>query len=173
MRIPSRYHKDELLDNQHMTSMIDIVFLLLIFFVCASVGQVRELLMATNLSAGSIDSPEKVEPEESLLGQVWLQLKRTKAMTTVEVDDIVFQISGNQDHESENQNPADEKQQINGCEQLRVFLSELSAAAREIPVILDTGPDVPIGDMIVVYDLCKAAEFESIDFAIDAAKLKR
>ena len=31
-----------------MTPLIDVVFLLLIFFVCASTGQIRESLLPTN-----------------------------------------------------------------------------------------------------------------------------
>ena len=39
-----------------MTPLIDVVFLLLIFFVCASTGQIRESLLPTELSGGSIES---------------------------------------------------------------------------------------------------------------------
>ena len=42
--------------KMEMTPMIDVVFLLLIFFVCASIGQIPESLLPTPLNSGSIDS---------------------------------------------------------------------------------------------------------------------
>ena len=43
MKIPSAHYDRQLDDSQAMTPLIDVVFLLLIFFVCASTDQVREL----------------------------------------------------------------------------------------------------------------------------------
>jgi biopolymer transport protein ExbD len=53
-------------------------------------------------------------------------------------------------------------------EQLKATLFGLAEVGREeIPIILDIAPDVPLGDMIQVYDTCRAAEFRSIHFATD------
>ena len=35
------------------------------------------------------------------------------------------------------------------------------------PVILDIEPNVPLGDVIEVYDACRAAEFQSVNFAVE------
>ena len=62
MRIPSRQREGDT-DNTAMTPMIDVIFQLLIFFICASAGQVQEAHLPTELAPGSI---EAVQP----LGQV-------------------------------------------------------------------------------------------------------
>ena len=148
MRIPTYHNHDADRDDQSMTPMIDVVFLLLIFFVCASVGQIRESLLPTKLSAGMVESEEVVEHPKPL-GEVWLHLRRIDDLRTVT--------------------------QLNGREyrdfaSLKAKLIELAQLAPEIPVILDIEPDVPLGDLVRVYDTCSAAEFQSINFAAEANK---
>lgn len=131
-----------------MTPMIDVVFLLLIFFISASANQIREFLLPTELATGSIESTES-EPQEKPLGEVWLKLKRLDDQTIVELNDREYA----------------------QFDQLRQTLTELAALAPEIPVILDINEDVPLGEMIRTYDTCLAAGFQSINFATDASKV--
>ncbi len=145
MRIPSSYHDRGEHEQMSMTPMIDIVFLLLIFFVCASVGQIHESLLPTELSAGSIETPDAASAPKPL-GDVWLRLfQNEQNQTIVELEGLEYA----------------------RFDILRVKLKKLAVIAPEIPVILDIGPQVPLGEMIKVYDTCRAAEFESIQFAID------
>jgi biopolymer transport protein ExbD len=133
-----------------MTPMIDVVFLLLIFFVCASVGQVRESVLPTELAAGSIESLQAGQPPP-LLGEVWLKvLPGSDGNTIVEVN----------------------QREYTDFSQLKDTLMNLAELAPEIPVILDIEPDVVLEEMIRVYDTCRVAGFESISFAADAEKLK-
>jgi len=126
-----------------MTSMIDIVFLLLIFFVCASTGQVVESLLPTELASGSLEAAT-VEPVEQPLGEVWIHLIQTENQKTVaELNDRRYS-----DHA-----------------ELQLTLTSLAELAPEIPVILEIDGTVPLGEMIKVYDTCRAANFESIHFA--------
>lgn len=131
-----------------MTPMIDVVFLLLIFFISASANQIREFLLPTELATGSIESTES-EPQEKPLGEVWLKLKRLDDQTIVELNDREYA----------------------QFDQLKQTLTELAALAPEIPVILDINEDVPLGEMIRTYDTCLAAGFQSINFATDASKV--
>ena len=131
-----------------MTPMIDVVFLLLIFFISASANQIREFLLPTELATGSIESTE-TEPQEKPLGEVWLKLKRLDDQTIVELNDREYA----------------------QFDQLKQTLTELAALAPEIPVILDINEDVPLGEMIRTYDTCLAAGFQSINFATDASKV--
>ncbi len=148
MRIPTVQHDDEASRSMSMTPMIDVVFLLLIFFVCASVGQIRESLLPTELSPGSIESPELMEVEKPL-GEVWLKLTRTDdERTLVELNDREYDDFG----------------------QLETTLKQLAELAPEIPIILDIAPAVPMRDMIRVYDTCRAADFETIQFAIERSE---
>lgn len=131
-----------------MTPMIDVVFLLLIFFISASANQIREFLLPTELATGSIESTETV-PQEKPLGEVWLKLKYRDDQTIVELNDREYA----------------------QFDQLKQTLTELAELAPEIPVILDINEDVPLGEMIRTYDTCLAAGFQSINFATDASKV--
>ena len=82
MRIPSSRDR-RLAQDSTLTPMIDVVFLLLIFFVCASVGQIQELLLPADLPAGSIETATAPEPQERPFGEVWLFLNASPAGTTV------------------------------------------------------------------------------------------
>ena len=131
-----------------MTPMIDIVFLLLIFFISASANQVREFLLPTELATGSIESTETV-PQDKPLGEVWLKLKREDNQTIVELNEREYA----------------------QFDQLKNTLTELASLAPEIPVILDIEENVSLGEMIRVYDTSLAAGFYSIHFATDANKV--
>jgi biopolymer transport protein ExbD len=58
-------------------------------------------------------------------------------------------------------------------EKLAVMVKSLAKTAIEIPVILEIEPDVPLGDAVGVYDVCRAAKFRTINFAADARLLRR
>lgn len=131
-----------------MTPMIDVVFLLLIFFISASANQIREFLLPTELATGSIESTESV-PQEKPLGEVWLKLKQRDNQTIVELNDREYA----------------------RFDELKQTLTELAALAPEIPVILDIDEEVPLGEMIRAYDTSLAAGFYSIHFATDASKV--
>ena len=149
MRVPTHHNDVERPADQAMTPMIDVVFLLLIFFVCASLGQVRESLLPTELAAGGIGSQE-IRDRPKPFGEVWLFLRPgAGGRTEVQVNE------GGETY-------AD-------FGRLKRQLDLLAAATTEIPVILDIEPNIPLGDMIRVFDTCDAAGFQSINFATDPA----
>ena len=145
MRIPSNFHRSDEREDQAMTPMIDMVFLLLVFFVCASIGHIRESLLPTEFAAGSLESTEAPPPQP--FGEVWLFLRQSDGETVVQVN------RGGEEYTD--------------FEQLTQTLAALAGATTEIPVILDIEPDVPLGRMIAVYDACRAAGFQSINFATE------
>ncbi|MFH1302139.1 MAG: biopolymer transporter ExbD [Planctomycetota bacterium] len=149
MKIPSHHNtRHDIQDQATMTPMIDVVFLLLIFFISASANQIREFLLPTELATGSIESTETV-PQEKPLGEVWLKLKRQNNQTIVELNEREYA----------------------RFDQLKQTLIALAELAPEIPVILDIEEDVPLGDMIRTYDIGLAAGFNSIHFATDVNKI--
>ncbi|MFO1042401.1 MAG: biopolymer transporter ExbD [Planctomycetaceae bacterium] len=149
MRIPTSHSRRTPIDLQGaMTPLIDVVFQLLIFFICASSGHLREKLLPTDFASGAIgDKPAVVEKP---LGEVRIKLSR-------ELDLTVYQVSG---------------QAFREIDLLEQWLNQMAETAREIPVILEIGGDVPLGDAIGVYDACRASRFDSIHFAADAKLLK-
>jgi hypothetical protein len=58
-------------------------------------------------------------------------------------------------------------------QRFREVIPLLSEQAADIPVNLDIAGDVPLGDMIRVYDACYAADFRSVNFAIDPEQVGR
>ncbi len=130
-----------------MTSMIDVVFLLLIFFVCAAAGNVYELLLPTELAAsGSVETASPVARPKPV-DEVWIYL-------TVGDDGRTLMKLNGTEHES-----FDDLQQV---------LTSLAEIAPESPVILDIAPAVEAGQMVRVYDTCRAAHFQSISFSARA-----
>ena len=55
VEVPTQHRRDGDLNGGAMTPMIDVVFLLLVFFVCASIGQAPEVLLPAELSVGSTE----------------------------------------------------------------------------------------------------------------------
>ena len=146
MRIPSAHrHADAGTIDQAMTPMIDVVFLLLIFFVCASVGQTVEAVLPTELAAGNI-AAQQPEPPPEQLEPLWIRLIRLPDHTEAELNG------------TRHANLDDLSGILTGLAQ--------AEAAGDIPVVLDISHDVPVGDALRVYDECLAAGFASIDFAV-------
>ncbi len=131
-----------------MTPMIDVIFQLLIFFVCASAGQTVESHLPTELAAGAVEAAAPIIVERPF-GEVWLRLhRRADDVTVVELNDSEY---------------SDEPS-------LRTTLLALAETTPEIPVILDIDGPVPLGDVIRVYDACQSAHFRQVSFATKQAK---
>lgn len=146
------------LDRSHdfgvMTPMIDIVFLLLVFFVISAAGQVPEALLPTELPAmGAVASDAPPPESPPLTIDVWLKLEFDQTLNRTVVD-----MNGTK---------------YDDFETLKGQLISLAELAAENPIVLDIGPEVPMGDVVEIYDTCQAAGFLSIDFAIDAQKQEK
>lgn len=125
--------------------MIDVVFLLLIFFICASARQLREALLPANLPPGALETAQATSAPMQI-DEALVKLKQNEAGATVA--------------------------EINGTEYASVELLEAQIRAlaeidAEVPVILDVEGAVPFGEVIRVYDLCQRVKFKTIKFAID------
>lgn len=126
-----------------MTPMIDVVFLLLIFFVCTASFEAIELTLPTNLllsSGSAVEVPTEELPE---LEQVILTGTHLGGTTEWSVSDSPMA----------------------SLDQLKQTLAALAGVDRNLPVILDAEGSVPLGDLIDVYDACRVAGFVSIRFA--------
>jgi len=144
MKISTCFHRRQERDDSFMTPMIDVVFLLLIFFVLASAGQIKESHLETPLTGGSIETTTTVD-EPAPLGEVMITLKisETTGRTLAELNNQHFE----------------------DWSTLRDTLRQLAAIAPEIPVTLDIAQGVPVGDFIDIYDTCRAASFDTVRWA--------
>ena len=144
MRVPTR-KREPLRSEDSMTPLIDVVFLLLIFFVCASVGQVAESLLPTQLDVGAVASIAAADDEPAAT-KIWVYLKR--------------EVSGTLSLKVESRTCA-------SFADLNSNLRELAELTPESPVILDIGPEVPLEALVDTWDICNRAGFQSINFATE------
>lgn len=145
MRVPSSHSRPDLSENM-MTSMIDVVFLLLIFFLCAASGKQAETLLPTTLGGSdgaAIMAPRA--PSALPLDEVWI------AVTAPAPDRVVMTL---------NETPYSQ------FRELEAVLTQLAELAPDSPVILDPRPEVPLGELLRLYDTCRRAGFETINFNI-------
>ncbi len=146
MRIPSyRMHRSDV--EVRMTPMIDVVFLLLIFFVCTASFQIAEQILPAGLTlpAGSstID-PSDVEPD---LDQLVVTLQHAN-------DQLQWTLN---------------EQPYTRIEQLYERLSAIAGIDATLPVILDIDGAVAMVEVIQLYDVCQLAGLQRIHFAASAA----
>lgn len=150
MRVPSSHSRSDISENM-MTSMIDVVFLLLIFFVCAATGQMREALLPTTLAPGAEVSQQSAESPKPA-DEVWIYLTvGAKGQTVMKLNNTEYE----------------------AFPELKATLLQLAEIAPESPVILDIAGEVAAGEMIKVYDTCVAAKFHSINFKARVPKVAK
>lgn len=117
-----------------MTPMIDVIFLLLVFFLTTSSFQVLEQLLPSAVSdmsaaSGSSGQPPPV-PTQDAIDQVVIKLKLVKLQA-------VASLNGSE---------------LSNFSQLKQRLQALSAVRADVPVIIDPAGDVPAKDVVIAYD---------------------
>ena len=145
MKIPSSTSsRGDGFDSATMTPMIDVVFLLLIFFVWTASIAAVEYLLPSNLSPAPGSATTTSEPppppdlEPVVVKVVWL-------------GDRPGWIVNNQ--------------AVRELAKVEETLRTVAEIKIDLPVIIDPAANVPLGDVIDVYDLARLAGFEKIQFA--------
>ncbi|TWT37881.1 Biopolymer transport protein ExbD/TolR [Posidoniimonas corsicana] len=126
-----------------MTPMIDVVFLLLIFFVCTASFQPVEALLPGDLlisGAGSIDAPPEEQP----------QLERVVIHAKLVGDAVAWRVN-------EADCPTDQR--------LRDLLAQLAGIDSSLPVVIDPDRRVQLGRVIDGFDAARSAGFTDVKFA--------
>ena len=146
MRRPP-YHRDERgrLDVK-MTPMIDVIFLLLIFFVSTASFRAPEEILPTNLSLpGTVADAEPIDRE-------WEDL-----------EEIVVRILWRDGRAAWQINERD----LASLGEVRAVLQAAARVKIDLPVILDVEDKhrVPIEDVIDVCDICRQIGLERVQFA--------
>ncbi len=149
MRLPSASRSTED-DVDPMTSMIDVVFLLLVFFICASIGSVADRLLPANLQGTTQISPTSTAAEERWEHPpIRIRLQPAAAGRTVVGPEVLL-----------------DDQPLAGLSELRNRLTQLAAADPSAPVVLNIHDDIHVQDFVTVYDLCQQLKLEKISFAV-------
>lgn len=136
-----------------MTPMIDVVFLLLIFFICTASFQIVEQNLPSQVQlevpAGNSLIDKQVETED--IEPVLLKIDWRN-------DKPVWSVSG--------QSCAD-------LLAVKLKLDALATIDSSVPIIVDVEAPVPFGIAIDAYDVSRNMGFSEIQFAADASMLQR
>ena len=128
-----------------MTPMIDIIFLLLVFFVCtANFAPPEEILPMDATLPGSA-------PAEMMLPD------------PVDIDVVLIQIS----FEREPYWLINEANHCSTLYEVRNVLRLLCDLRADIPVIIASADNVPTENVIDVYDVCRLTGLSRIQFAVE------
>ncbi len=128
-----------------MTPMIDVVFLLLIFFVCTASFQAIEYVLPSEVVVSGVGDTTSVELPPDL-EQLVIDVAPRESAIPWQVNDRPCRTPG----------------------ELRGVLEALVSVAADLPVILDCQPATPLGDAIDTYDLCRSLGFARVQFAAEA-----
>jgi len=147
MRAPSRHDNERQPLEVKMTPMIDVIFLLLIFFVTTSSFQPPEEVLPTNMSLpGSTSETVEIDPLEEDLDEIVVKVLWRQGGPRWEVNQREYQ----------------------NLDQVGGVLTAVVGFQDDLPVILDVEGVVPMESVIDVYDLCRQIGLQRIQFAAAA-----
>ncbi|MEM9411776.1 MAG: biopolymer transporter ExbD [Planctomycetota bacterium] len=131
-----------------MTPMIDVVFLLLVFFVWTASFQIVEQILPSEMSSQMGSEPVELKdpPPE-------LDYENVVVRINWDGQNVVWELN---------------EQPIESLEQLEKRLSTISSIKSDAPVILYPDGVVPLGHVIEVYDVSKLAGFAKVSFAVNS-----
>jgi len=144
MRRPTCHRDESRRLDVKMTPMIDVIFLLLIFFVCTASFQAPEAILPTRLSMPGAIGTEFVPPDDVVdLDQIVVEVMRRDGSTRWRINDVDYM----------------------ALAEVQAVLDAVKRVKADLPVILDVEPGVPMESVIDVYDLCRRLGLQQVQFA--------
>ncbi len=140
----ARYRRDE--GEIAMTPMIDVVFLLLIFFVCTASFQAVEWILPSSLLLSGSSSVEVPMEEFEDLEEIVITIRPL-------AQGVIWQV---------NDRPCASR------DELLAMLQAVASIDRSLPAIIDCDDRVELGEAIAVYDMARAVGLGRVQFAADA-----
>ena len=128
-----------------MTPMIDVVFLLLIFFLASSSFQrLEKTLPSAVASAPDLmqpgNTPEPVPPKDLIdLSDVVVRIQRAKNVAAN--NSVEYSMNG---------------EPIASLERLSNRMKAILRVRADVPIVIDPDDDVPAGEAIRIYDIARA-----------------
>ena len=128
-----------------MTPMIDVVFLLLIFFLASSSFQrLEKTLPSAVASAPDLmqqgNTPEQVPPKDLTdLSDVVVRIQRAKNVAAN--NSVEYSMNG---------------EPIASLERLSNRMNSILRVRADVPIVIDPDDDVPAGEAIRIYDIARA-----------------
>jgi len=127
-----------------MTPMIDVIFLLLVFFVATASFQAVEEVLPTDVRLPGVLGPA-APPDPALLDleEIVVRVLRVDGRPRWRIQEKEYE----------------------RLDQVGAVLAAVARVKNDLPVILDVAGDVPLGRVIDVYDLCRRIGLAKIQFA--------
>ena len=152
MKRPSPYvdrRGDASMDST-MTPMIDVVFLLLVFFVWTASFQLAEQILPSQVSAqaGNQAQADVDPPPEQDFEKIVVRIRWDGASPLWSIND----------------------DPVASIDDVRSLLEQIAAVKLDAPVILHPDGEVPLGHVIQAYDVASIAGFDKVSFAVNAAQ---
>jgi biopolymer transport protein ExbD len=147
MRVPRWFRTRSAAAEIAMTPMIDVVFLLLVFFLWTSSFQAIEYMLPSQLSAqwGS-ESPELTEPlPEQDFENIVIRILWDGRAAGWTVNDAAFESLG-------------------AVEQ---HLRSIARVNLDAPIVIHPDPPVPLGFVIEAFDAARRTGFAKVSFAVN------
>lgn len=144
MRLPKLYPSESL--ELKMTPMIDVVFLLLVFFVWTSSFELPEFDLPSAIAetpAGGTEVSDEEPPPSEAFDEIVIGLSRQNASLIVELNG----------------------QAVPDIAALRPRLVEILALGVQPPVIVDPSPQIMMKTAVQAYDVARAAGADRVLFA--------
>ncbi|HMP80719.1 MAG TPA: biopolymer transporter ExbD [Pirellulaceae bacterium] len=152
MNRPSPYlRRDETATMESaMTPMIDVVFLLLVFFIWTASFQIVEQVLPSEMRSqlGSENQTVAEPPPPDDFQRVVIRIGWTGEAPIYRVNQTV----------------------VPSVDELRVLMANLSSIKPDSPLILHPDSSVPLGLVIGTYDEAKLAGFDQVAFAVNPPK---
>ncbi len=148
MRRPSVYTDRRGPLDVKMTPMIDVVFLLLIFFVWTSSFNVVEYALQSNVTdatAGAATALLERPPEEIDFHDVVVRIEWIDGQPAWRIND----------------------RPIPALDEVRKHLAAIFRVNQEAPVIIHPDGDTPLNHVIAVYDITRLIGFEKVNLAAE------
>ena len=125
-----------------MTSMIDVIFLLLVFFVCTANFAPPEEILPMNMTLPGSAPVEVVLPDLINLDVVHIQILFD--------NELRWQVEGNL---------------CTSLHEVQNILRQIRDIKPDIPVIIASADNVPMENVIDVYDVCRLTRLARIHFS--------
>lgn len=153
MKTPTRVENHRAHDDLAMTSMIDVVFLLLIFFVWTSSFDLPETNLPGSIAMtpDPVESPTAANPDREPIAD---EIKPTEIVVRIlhQPDGKSFQIGA---------------VELVDLSSVRKKLSTIARLPINTLVVIDPDPAVSVADTIEIFDLARGMNFSKVLLAVD------
>ena len=132
-----------------MTAMIDVIFLLLIFFVCTANHDRIEALLATELASSGVTG------SVAEIGQELLNLDHARITISYENGQPVWQV---------------EERNCLTLRDLQAVLVQIATAKDDFPLVISCDENVPVEFWLDVIDACREVGLKNISFELSEGR---